>query len=151
MSKITAIPWWVTDIARAVKRPAPLISHAFPTRLRGRTEWAGRFREIAWTSGKRSGPFSRFVYFYAKPRRISLPLCSPGTRVHSFITAAVSFPSHLFISPLFLPLFLYFSLFVHRYTRCLSRFFSARKISPGFTRNERWASIFAATRIGFVR
>jgi len=26
----------------------------------------------------------------------------------------------------------------------------ARKISPGFTRNERWASIFAAARIGFV-
>lgn len=35
-------------------------------------------------------------------------------------------------------------------TRCLLRSSGARKISPRFTSNERWASIFTVARIGFI-
>lgn len=103
--KYNSVPWWFTDIAGAVNRPAALIPLRVFLRVYADERNEGRFRGIALNAeAKRSSPFSRFVYFYAKPRGISLRLCSPGTRVHSFITAAVSFPSHLFISPL-LPFF----------------------------------------------
>lgn len=80
MSKITAFP----DGLRISHRKTPSAldfarSYASSTRVRGWMEWTGRerFREVGWTPVKRSGPFSRFVYFYAKSWRISLLLCSP--------------------------------------------------------------------------
>lgn len=113
MSKIRVF----SDGLRISHRKAPSAldfarSYAFSTHLRGWTEWTGRFREIGWTLVKRSGPFSRFVYFYAKPRGISLLLCSPERECICSSQLRYRFP-RIFLFPFF---FLSLSLFVHRYT-----------------------------------
>lgn len=117
--------------------------------LRGRAEGTEprRFSRDRFAA-KRPGPFSRFVYFYARPRRISrtaLARRGRGGCVRPSPRGVVRLP---FILPLS-------ALFAHRrhtpprkyvcnvaLDACVHhampfQFYGARKILSGFTRNER--------------
>lgn len=143
---------WFTDIvsykASDILDLVRARTYVHVPRMNG-TEPRSVFREIAIADETRSGPCSRFVYFYAKPRRVSLSLCSGWECRSSIIRGVVSFHSLSFF--VHTPLSAYvFGSVVRLYvcTRCLLPV--ARKISPGFTSNERCASIFAPAGIGFV-